>query len=317
MDMTVYENCTTLVWILISMFILFVFLIIRFVGAIERCKQGEDEIRRLHNEIKQTEAELQEIRNHLVHTEKMASLGELVAGIAHEINTPIGNSITTISHLEIKACECSEKLSMGKMKKTDLEAFLEHCQQVAKISLTNLERGAELIRSFKKIAVDQSLGEKRKFELREYMNDVLVSLNPQIKKKNHKVILKCPPGIKVWSYPGAVWQIISNLLNNSLLHAYEEEEEGTITIEIGHENGVITLQYADDGKGMTSEVRNKVFEPFFTTRRDAGGSGLGMHIVYNLVVFKMGGRIECNSQVGIGTVFTVEFPDAMESGEGQ
>ncbi len=236
--MTVYENCTALVWILISIFILFVFLRIRFLGAIERCKQGEEEIRRLHNKIKQTEAELQTIRNHLVHTEKMASLGELVAGIAHEINTPIGNSITTISHLEIKACECSEKLSMGKMKKTDLEAFLEHCQQVAKISLTNLERGAELIRSLKKIAVDQSIGEKRQFELHEYMNDVLISLNPQIKRKNHKVILNCPPGIKVWSYPGAIWQIISNLLNNSLLHGYEEDEEGTITIEICHENEV-------------------------------------------------------------------------------
>jgi len=284
---------------------------------IGRCRQGEKEVHRLHMELTKTVAELKEARNHLVDTEKMASLGEMVAGVAHEINTPIGNSITAISHLETKTCEFSNKFSIGQVKKSDLEGFLGHCQQVSKIVLTNLERGAELIRSFKKIAVDQSIGEKKHFELHEYMKDVLLSLHPQIKKKNHEIILNCPQGIKVWWYPGAIWQIISNLINNSLLHAYDEEEEGRITITVSHENGVVKLQYTDDGRGMLPEVQKRLFEAFFTTRRDAGGSGLGMHIVYNLVVFKMGGNIECISQVGKGTVFNIEFPDDMQSGKGE
>ena len=141
------------------------------------------------------------------------------------------------------------------------------------------------------------------------MHDVLMSLKPQFKKTKHQVILNCPLEIKVYWHPGALWQIISNLINNSLLHAYEKDETGTITIDIYHDEGSVVLQYSDDGKGMPPAVVKRIFEPFFTTNRGSGGSGLGMHIVHNLVVLKMGGSIECISKLGVGTVFTIKLPD--------
>lgn len=325
-----YEQYKKLVWFIIVVFITLLILITILAINIRHRKRGEKEIRQLNaelerrvlertkelqntnHELTQTLLDLQQTRTHLVEYEKMASLGELVAGVAHEINTPIGNSITANSHLEVITNEVRAKFSKGEMKKSDLENYLEASDKVVKIIFTNLERAAQLVRSFKKIAVDQSVEERRHFELGEYMNDVLVSLKPQFKKTKHKIVLNCPGEIKVYWHPGALWQIISNLLNNSLLHGYDEEDIGTISIDISVEDGNVIIQYSDDGKGMPPEVQKKIFEPFFTTRRGAGGSGLGMHIVYNLVVFKMGGTIECISKLGVGTVFTVRIPAVIQ-----
>jgi signal transduction histidine kinase len=331
---TFYESYKNLVWFLALLFVILLLLVSVLAINIRRRKRGEDEIRQLNIELEnqvfdrtkalreanavlmQTLEDLQQTRSHLVETEKMALLGELVAGVAHEINTPVGNSITAISHLEVQTAEFTQKFSDGQMKKSDLQSYLESCNHVGKIILNNLERAAELIRSFKKVAVDQLVEERRSFDLGEYTQDVLISLKPQLKKTQHKVTLSCPQQIKVYWYPGAFWQILSNLLNNSILHAYEQEDAGHITIDISYENGFVILQYADDGKGMTPEVQKKIFEPFFTTRRGTGGTGLGMHIVYNLVVFKMNGTIECVSRLGIGTVFTIKLPvDIQEKGE--
>lgn len=331
---TFYESYKNLVWFLALLFVILLLLVTVLAINIRHRKRGEDEIRQLNVELEnqvsdrtkalreansalmQTLEDLQQTRSHLVETEKMALLGELVAGIAHEINTPVGNSITAISHLELQTADFSRKFSAGEMKKSDLQSYLESCNHVSKIIFNNLERAAELIRSFKKVAVDQLVEERRNFDLGEYTQDVLVSLKPQLKKTQHKVTLSCPDFVKVYWYPGAFWQIISNLLNNSLLHAYEQEGAGHITIKISCEDGIVTLQYADDGKGMTPEVQKKIFEPFFTTRRGTGGTGLGMHIVYNLVVFKMNGTIECDSKLGIGTIFTIKLPVAIqEKGE--
>lgn len=325
-----YDRYKNLVWFIVVVVITLLILIVILATNISRRKRGEREIRQLNadlekrvldrtkelqktnDELTNTLIDLKQTRNHLVEFEKMASLGELVAGVAHEINTPIGNSITAISHLEVITTEVNGKFSKGEMKKSDLTTYLDDNCKVIKILFTNLERAAQLVRSFKKIAVDQSIEERRHFELGEYMHDVLVSLKPQLRKTKHKVTLNCPTDLKVYWHPGALWQIISNLLNNSLIHAYDEDEVGTINIDISHEDGNVLLQYSDDGKGMPPDVQKKVFEPFFTTRRGTGGSGLGMHIVYNLVVFKMGGTIECMSKLGVGTVFTVKIPDAMQ-----
>ena len=331
---TFYESYKNLVWFLALLFVILLLLVTVLAINIRRRKRGENEIRQLNIELEnqvfertkalreanatlmQTLEDLQQTRSHLVETEKMALLGELVAGVAHEINTPVGNSITAVSHLEVKTAEFNQKFSAGQMKKTDLQSYLEFCNNVAKIIFNNLERAAELIRSFKKVAVDQLVEEPRNFDLGEYTQDALISLKPQLKKTQHKVTLTCPDGIKVYWYAGALWQILSNLLNNSIMHAYEQDDAGHITIDISYENRVVTLQYADDGKGMTPEVQKKIFEPFFTTRRGMGGTGLGMHIVYNLVIFKMKGTIECFSQLGIGTVFTIKLPDdILEKGE--
>jgi len=331
---TFYETYKYLVWFLTVVFMILLLLVAILAININSRRKVEEEIRHLNRELenqvsertralqdtnsalRHTLEDLQQTRSHLVEVEKMALLGELVAGVAHEINTPVGNSITAISHLSEKTSELDRKFSDGQMKKTDLQIYLESSNHVSKIIFTNLERAAELIRSFKKVAVDQLVEERRSFQLEEYIQDVLVSLRPQLKKTHHKVNVNCPEAIKVYWYPGAFWQIISNMLNNSIMHAYEPDDVGTITIGISYSAGIITLTYADDGKGMAPEVQKKIFDPFFTTRRGTGGTGLGMHIVYNLVVFKMEGTIECASQLGVGTVFTVKLPERIQ-GKGE
>jgi signal transduction histidine kinase len=331
---TFYETYKSLVWLLMVSFVVLLFLVTVLAININRRRKVEAEIRQFNkvletqvfertkalqntnSALRQTLDDLQQARRHLVESEKMALLGELVAGIAHEINTPVGNSITAISHLAVITGECNQKFLNSQMKKSDLEIYLDSCNKVSKIISTNLERAAELIRSFKKVAVDQLVEERRNFGVREYIQDILVSLKPQLKKTQHKINLTCPESINVYWYPGAFWQIISNMLNNSILHAYDPDESGTISITISYDAGIVTLTYADDGKGMEPEVQKKIFEPFFTTRRGTGGTGLGMHIVYNLVVFKMEGTIECTSQLGIGTVFTVKLPECLR-GKGE
>ncbi|WP_090944055.1 sensor histidine kinase [Pelosinus propionicus] len=331
---TFYETYKYLVWFLTVSFMILLLLVSILAVNINRRRKVEEEIRHLNRELenqvsertkalqdtnsalRHTLEDLQQTRSYLVEVEKMASLGELVAGVAHEINTPVGNSITAISHLSEKTGELDRKLSGGQMKKSDLQMYLESSNRVSKIIFTNLERAAELIRSFKKVAVDQLVEERRSFQLEEYIQDVLLSLKPQLKKTHHRVKVICPAKIKVYWYPGAFWQIISNMLNNSIMHAYDPDAAGTIIIEISYADGLITLTYTDDGKGMTPEVQKKIFDPFFTTRRGTGGTGLGMHIVYNLVVFKMEGTIECVSQLGVGTTFIVKLPERIQ-GKGE
>lgn len=331
---TFYETYKYLVWFLAVVFLILLCLVTVLVINIDGRRRVEKEIRHLNKDLEnqvlertrelqntnsallQTLKDLQQARSHLVEAEKMALLGELVAGIAHEINTPVGNSITAISHLSVKTGEFNQKFLDNQIKKSDLQAYLDSCNYVSKAIFTNLERAAELIRSFKKVAVDQLVEERRIFDLGDYIQDVLVSLRPQLRKTHHKVNVVCPEGIKVYWYPGAFWQILSNLLNNSMIHAYEPDEVGTITIAISQEPGHVILLYSDDGKGMTPEVQKKIFDPFFTTRRGMGGTGLGMHIVYNLVVFKMEGTIECTSQLKKGTVFTIKLPERIQ-GKGE
>ncbi|SEJ82705.1 ABC transporter substrate binding protein [Propionispira arboris] len=322
---TFYETYKNLVWAVATVVLVLLFMVIVLVMNIRYRRRGEEEIRQLNaalesrvlarthdlqetnNKLTATLVDLKQMRTHLIEAEKMASLGELVAGVAHEINTPVGNSITAISHLETNNSDFDNKFSMGTMKKSDLENYLAVVHSVVKIVFTNLTRAAELIRSFKKVAVDQSLEERRIFCLDEYMNDILISLKPQLKKTRHKMIFHCPADITVYWDPGALWQIMANLLSNSLLHAYEEDSEGIIAIDVYKDGEYILIKYADDGKGMPPEVQKKIFEPFFTTKRGSGGSGLGMNIVYNLVVFKMNGTIECNSNLEVGTEFIIRI----------
>lgn len=324
-----YETYKTLVWSVSTAFCLLLVFLGILVTNIRRRKQSELEVRQLNEQLEvrvqnrtrelqnvnqklvSTLTELKNARQHLIEAEKMASLGELVAGVAHEINTPVGNGITAASHLEGQVGILREKILQGTIKKSEILSFLELCERVSKSILTNLQRGAELVQSFKQVAVDQMIEDRRKFNLCEYLQEVLLSLRPQLKKTKIKVAFTCSEELQVSGYPGALWQIVSNLVMNSLIHAYEPGDEGTISIDISRQDSGILFEYSDDGKGMTEEVRKKIFEPFFTTKRGGGGTGLGMHIVYNLVVFKLQGTIECNSRLGSGTCFTISFPETL------
>ena len=258
--------------------------------------------------LNQTLKELRTTQDALVQTEKMASLGGLVAGVAHEINTPIGVGVTAISHLKEQADGISQSFVSGTMKKRDLEAFLDVAVQSTGIVSSNLARASDLIRSFKQVAVDQSSEEARSFNFLEYVEEVLTSLRPELRRSNHEMLIEGDREIEITSFPGALSQIITNLVMNSVIHAYGEGEKGKIHISTTQNNTAVHLAYSDDGKGMDKETVARIFDPFFTTKRGQGGSGLGMHILYNQVTRTLGGNVVCHSEPGKGTTFEISIP---------
>lgn len=259
-------------------------------------------------ELQQAMARLQETQDHLIQQEKLASLGSLVAGIAHEINTPIGTGVTAVSYIEQETHAVIKLFQENALRKSDLEKYLATAQDAAKIVMLNLRRASELISSFKKVAVDRSSDERQYFNLSSYIGAVLLSLRPQLKKANHNIIVNCDEYLSLDSYPGDFSHIITNLIMNSLTHAYPNGEQGTLTLSICHKEDQLTLIYSDDGKGIPTKHLSKIFEPFFTTKRGQGGTGLGLHIVYNIVTQNLKGDIKCSSQTSNGTSFTIRIP---------
>lgn len=251
---------------------------------------------------------LQKTKNQLVQSEKLASLGVLVSGVAHEINTPVGVAVTATSHLTDSTENYLELYRQGELKKTDLEQLFSTVIDTSKMIMKNLKRAAEQINSFKKVAVDQTSGEKRKFNIKDYMKDILDSLNPKLKYYSHQVDVICDENIEILSYPGAYSQIITNLILNSITHAFENIENGQITILFEKDDGQLKFIYKDNGLGISEENITKIYDPFFTTKRGDGGTGLGMNIVYNLVTCTLGGTIECKSEIGKGVEFTMVLP---------
>ncbi|MFK5892552.1 MAG: PAS domain-containing sensor histidine kinase [Pseudomonadota bacterium] len=259
-------------------------------------------------QIQQSIEQLQSTQDQLIESEKMASLGGLVAGIAHEINTPVGVCITAASSLEQDIHVLNELISDGRLSKRLLMDFSEDSNESLRIILNNLSRAAELIRSFKQVAVDQSSDEKREFVLEDYLHEIILNLRPKLKKTEHKIEIICNKNIKVNSYPGAFSQVFTNLIMNSLIHAYDKGVWGIVSIEIKQQNNQLHIHYQDDGKGMTEEVISKIFDPFFTTQRGQGGSGLGMNVTYNLITSRLHGTIKCHSTPGLGTSFIIQCP---------
>jgi len=259
-------------------------------------------------ERKRRQKELDEVQKRLMQSEKMAALGRLVAGVAHEINTPLGIGVTVASYLAEMTQEIIRLYNSKQMTKNNLEEYLGSTLESTEMVLKNLENASELISKFKQVAVDQTNNKKREIELKEYLIDILISLKPRLKKSNHTIKMKCSDAIKVYTYPGAISQIITNLTINSLRHAFEDGECGEISIEVREDKKLIELKYRDDGKGIPKEHIKKIFEPFFTTKRGQGGTGLGLNLVYNLVTSALGGKIRCESSSQIGTIFTIEIP---------
>ena len=268
---------------------------------------AEQQLQEKAQQLEQTLINLQQAKSQLIQTEKMAALGRLVAGVAHEINTPIGIGITAASLLVEKTESFSQLFKSGMMKRSDLDRFLEITQQGSQITLTNLDRAAELIQSFKQVAVDQSSESKRVFNLSQYLEEILRQLSPKL-KGIHQVTVQCDRKIILNSYPGAFSQIVTNLVINSLSHAYMLDQRGNITIKIYQTDQDFIFEYTDDGQGIPAEHLSKIFEPFFTTKRGQGGSGLGLHIVYNLVTQKLDGTIYCESQPNRGARFIIKLP---------
>ena len=239
----------------------------------------------------------------------MSSLGRLAAGVAHEINTPVGISVTAASNLQDETRNMAKLYTEGKVKRSDFKDFLDSANQSAKLILANMERTAAMIQSFKQISTDQSTEEKRIFKLRAYLEDVTRSLYPKLKDKPVRINLEVDKKIEINSYPGPFSQIFTNLVLNSLEHGLvtDRKEKLQITITAGIKDKKLLIEYRDDGKGIPEDILPKIFDPFFTTNKIIG-TGLGLHIVYNLVTQKLMGSISCNSENENGVHFTIRIP---------
>ena len=201
-----------------------------------------------------------------------------------------------------------EELAAGEMTEDSLNSFFDIVDQSLRIMTTNTQRAAALVRSFKQVAVDQSSGDIRSFNLRAYLNEVLLSLQPKLKGRPIKVEVDCPPDLVMDSYPGAVSQIVTNMVVNSLVHGFERDQPGHIAIRAALEGNTVAFNYTDDGAGMDKESLDKLFDPFFTTKRGSGGSGLGAHILFNLVTGALGCTVQVDSAPGQGLRYSLSFP---------
>ena len=274
----------------------------------ERVARRTGELATANEELQATLEDLRRAQGQLVLSEKLAALGGLVAGVAHEINTPVGIALSAGSTLADRNRALAEQFTAGGMKRADLATYLDEANEGLAMLLANLNRASDLIRSFKMVAVDQVSETRRSFNLRTYIDEILLSLRPKLKKTSHRVNVHCPEDLVIESYPGAVSQILTNFITNTLTHAFGADEAGEITIEAERTGDTLELRYADNGRGMAPEVRQRIFEPFFTTARGQGSTGLGMHIVFNVVTATLGGSIVCTSEPGQGTSFRVTVP---------
>jgi len=261
------------------------------------------------DKLSKTLKDLQATQSSLLNAEKMAALGRLVAGVAHEVNTPLGIGVTASSHLSESLQSLTNAYNEGKVTQRIMEDFLKDSDEAVRIIMNNLVRGAELVRSFKKVAVDQNNEDARLINMNDYIEDILLSLRPQIKQTKHTVTVKCDTSLQVKTYPGILSQLITNLITNSLSHAFSDEDVGEMHVEVTvTANNELHLSYHDSGQGIPDNMIEKVFEPFVTSKRGHGGTGLGLHIVHNLVTQKLGGTVQCTSNAGEGAHFEIYWP---------
>jgi PAS domain S-box-containing protein len=252
---------------------------------------------------------LQRTQDELLAAEKMASLGSLVAGIAHELNTPIGNSLLASTALRDRVVEFDRHVAAGALRRSQLTAHLDEVRMASQLISGSLQKAAELISSFKQIAVDQTNDQRRTFDLQAAVHDTLATYLPRLRRSGCEAEMQIEQGLVFDSYPGALYQVLNNLINNALNHAFEGRHGGTIAVRgEAVDEGIVELMFSDDGAGMPEDVLRKVFDPFFTTKMGQGGTGLGMNIVYNIVTGVLGGRITIDSAPGVGTAVRMLLP---------
>ena len=258
---------------------------------------------------------LRQTQEELIRSDKMAALGSLVAGVAHELNTPIGNSVTIATTLAANALEIGEQHAAGRLRRRDFDNHLEATREATGLLVRSLSRAEELVRSFKQVAMDQSSEQRRRFELGGFLHEMAITLSPMV--KNSPYVLEITPieALEMDSYPGALGQIFTNLLSNALLHAFDGRRHGHIQVTPRQTApGWIEIRFDDDGNGIPAANLPRIFDPFFTTRLGKGGSGLGLHIVYNLATRLLGGQVEVDSAPGRGSSFVLTLPCTAPAG---
>lgn len=277
----------------------------------------EDRTKQLNSsnrDLKITLDNLQYAQEELLESQKMASLGSMVAGISHEINTPLGICVTAVSHLSNALDSLQVKFDDKSLTASDFKAFMENCSTSFDLLDKNVYRAAELIKSFKQVSVDQSSEELRTFHLSKLLDDTMNTLVPEFKNRSIESVLECNSDVELTSYPGAISQIVINLIMNSLTHGFSDSESGKIQITVSNildEYDEVLIIYSDNGKGIEEKNLSKIFDPFYTSNRSGGNTGLGMHITYNLIVQKLKGAIAINSLPTIGAEFYIRLPKTM------
>ncbi|MBV8123115.1 MAG: HAMP domain-containing histidine kinase [Burkholderiaceae bacterium] len=276
----------------------------------DQVAQRTQELTTANAELTQALANLKTAQRELVESEKLASLGRLVAGVAHELNTPLGNAMTVVSALEDRWAKLDQMLNNATpMRRSQLEDLVKDTRRGQDILQRNVQKAADLVRDFKQVAIDQTTDSRRDFDLAQVVDDVLVMVEPSFKHTAIKISTDLQDGIAMNSYPGALGQVITNLLMNARVHAFEGRTEGHVKVQchtLAHD--MVELVVEDDGRGMDASVIRRIFDPFFTTRLGKGGSGLGMHIVHNIVTNVLGGQIEVISSPGHGARMVLHFP---------
>jgi len=280
----------------------------------DKVSQRTEALKESNQELLSTLEKLHQFQGQLVESEKMASLGDMVAGVAHEVNTPIGLGVTASTLLSDRLNAIKEAFENKTLKSSQLKKFLNEGQENVAIVYRNLNRAADLISSFKRVAVDQSSEQDRTFNVKELINEVFLTLAPQIKQKPFELDLNCPSDLVIISKPGPINQILINLIVNSILHGFEGKEDGVISITVMNLSGQLHINYRDNGVGVSQSIKGKIFDPFITTKRGAGGSGLGLHLVYNLVTQALGGSIQFESEINKGVSFDIHFPVVKSAG---
>lgn len=290
-----------------------------FQLMMQRLKTAYEDLKKeqqsLHNKVEQRTYELQqqndlllEMQEQLVQSKKMASLGDLVAGVAHEINTPIGVCLTAVSFLNDASSNIVIKYDRQELSEEDFKHFLDTVKHSSEIAIDNINRAAKLISNFKKVAVNQHIEEATCFNLYDHLQHIIHVLEPNLKKYDHRFHITGDQSLRIISYQGVFYQIVSNLIMNTLIHAFESESQGGIFIDFVMQEESLFFQFSDNGAGISASILDKLFDPFVTSKRGQGGTGLGTHIVYNLVVQKLKGKIECKSEEGKGAMFRIMLP---------
>ena len=270
---------------------------------------SEQELRRTKDAAEAALRNLRETQNSLIEAEKLAALGRLVAGVAHEINTPVGTSLTVASALERKTVAFAAEVAQGNLKRSSLNDFLQISREASSQLVANLNQAAELILSFKQVATDRSYSNQRIFDLGDVTEQVMKGLRAGLERQNLILKIECQPELSMDSYSGPYGQVLTNLFLNSVAHAFPDGKGGTIDIKVrASGSDDVEVLFSDDGCGMSPDVRQKAFDPFFTTRRNQGGTGLGLHIVYSIVVNCLGGRLNLDSEPGRGTRIALVLP---------
>jgi two-component system NtrC family sensor kinase len=286
--------------------------------ALKRSMRDRDvQVEERTRALQKTNHDLQSAMRQLIDSEKQAALGNLVAGVAHELNTPLGNVLMVASTLAERIGQLDAEYRAGSLRKSTMDRFLSDCDDATRLILKSTERAAKLVTQFKGVAIDQSSNRRMKFDLAEVVDSAIASLKPSLKHAGVDVVTAVAAGIEIDSYPGAVEGIVINSVMNSVLHAYPEGRTGTVTVSGARdESGGVRLTVADDGCGMSVEVRSRIFEPFFTTKLGQGGSGLGLYLVHTLISGVLGGEVTVQSAPEKGTRFHFDLPLIAPRSEG-